>query len=306
MLRQFHRSSPWRNQWLPTPGVILDLQHPRARGLLGLWVPHTSPIRGQVNDTGANDIDLLSAIMRDLSPHRRDAVFSPGSLGADVPGQWVIGHNGVGFYIVSGQNGALKVVPKHTTDWDLQGAFTVMCRVRLNTLSTADINTRAFCGRSDGAGAPTKKWFWAWAEAGYAGVTPANRLFLHNVPQPTGEDTVATVDWNPATTEIYTVALTRAADKTVGFFVDGYRVGDPVASTLALSIPDSLTLNWGWGEDFGVNIPGTFFWMKAWERDLSPREVLAEHTSPWEMLRLPMNMAGGSAARGARVRAFWY
>ena len=301
MLRQLHRHSIWQNASLPPVGVEVNLTHPRAKNLLGCWVPHAPGLRGAVyNSPGSAPV-----LMRDLSVHRRDGQFNRGPIANQTDGKWVVDRAGSGFYLDGGDYGRFDVAAKRATDWDFVGAFTLMCRIRLNVLDTGNASNRVFVGRSDGAGGGSKKWWWAWTLNGYATV-PAKRLLLYNVPQPTGEDPRSTVQWDPNTTDIYTMALTRDADKMLRFYVDGSQLGDSVTSTLPMSIPNDLDLSWGFGEDFGSNLAGTFFWMKAWARDLSPQEVLAEHRSPWEMLRLPMSTAGGSAARGARVRAFWY
>jgi len=244
--------------------------------------------------------------MRDLSPHRRDGHFNRGPIGGQTPGKWVVDRAGPGFFLDGGQYGRFEVAAKRATDWDFQGAFTFMCRIRLNVLITADGSARVFVGRTDGAGPLTTKWWWAWFEHDIGAGTAHCMIFRMYAFGGGNETVISTTTWDPTVTDIYTVAVTRGADKTFRFYLDGYPLGAAVSSTSIMPIPISTDLSWGFGEDFGFNLAGTFFWMKAWKRDLLPREVAAEHASPWEMLSWRLGISGFPGVAAGPTRAWAY
>ena len=288
MLRQLHRHSLWQGKHLPPVGVELDRTHPRAKDLLGLWIPRTPGLYGLVHNYPNGSAAVR---MHDLSSHRRDAIYSRGPVANQTAGKWVVERDGPGFFLDQGQYGEFEVFPTRNADWNFQGAFTFMCRVRLNVLVTADSSQRVFVGRSDGAGALTTKWYWAWEGVDLGG--GPNRVYFY-VYENGGVNSRAfsTTTWNPNSTDLYTVAITRDLDKIFRFYVDGEQLGSTVTSTFVVPIPIDLELRWGHGEDFGANLGGTYLWMKAWERDLMPREVAAEHASPWDMVRLSLGVGG--------------
>src|SRR3990167_5547713 len=303
MLRQLHRHSIWQGKHLPPAGVELDRTHPRAKDLLGLWVPHSPGLYGTVYDSPGT----APVKMRDLSPHRRDGHFNRGPIGGQTPGKWVVDRAGPGFFLDGGQYGRFDVTPTRAADWNFQGAFTFMCRVRLNVLVTADGSARVFVGRSDGGGPLDTKWGWAWCEHDILAAGTTHRIIFRMYENGgVAETVISTATWDPTVTDIYTVAVTRGVDKTFTFYLDGHPLGVTVSSTSIMPIPISTDLSWSFGEDFGFNLAGTFFWMKAWKRDLLPREVAAGHASPWEMLSWRLGISGFPGVAAGPTRAWAY
>jgi len=284
MIRPLLLGPLWNGRNPPIPGVVLDEHHPRARGLLGFWWPSAI---GFLGDSGTPS----GAAVRfpDLSRYNRPAVFNVG--GGQSLGAFVSTPHGPGFYIGSGggQYGNFGVNHKYSiSDWDFaSGEFTLMCAVRINTLITADASQRTFCGRTDGGSNVSVRWNWNYAAL--AGATSQYRFYFKIHPAPFVNDyAISTVGQTLTDDRFYTVAVTRTAGKVYTFFVDGLQLGDPVTGTLDLPVPNATALQWGFGEDFGFNINGTWQWMKAWNRPLTPAEVLAERWSPWAMVRLPL------------------
>lgn len=291
MNREQQRGSVWQGLNPPTPGVVLDKGHPRARGLLGFWWP------GSRSFTGNSFARPNSAAIRfpDLSGYNRPAVFDRGPFAQQSLGAFVSTPRGPGFEIGSdgGQYGNFGVSARSVTDWNFaNGEVTFMCSVSLRVLTTADRSFRCFVGRGDGAGATTSKWHWDWT--GDPGDPNYRKFsFLNYEFGGTADLIVCPVASSLTAGQFYTFAMTKTAAHLYTFYLDGAKVGS-ASGTANFVIPSSTGLAWGTGEDFGVNILGTWLWMKAWNRALSDREVMAERWAPWAMLRLPYGVMEAS------------